>query len=181
MGAVLGKKTHAKKYVNKPVEWPDHAYYTPEKLVAKLRKSGASEEELTTQLVKYIDGERKKCIADIRYFAQTYGFIAGEIGIIPFAMEDYQEALLHSFQNEQFIIAVKGRQLGVSTALVFYALWFSIFSTGKRVLVVAHRKESAEEFVDEAIEKRQRDIAKNLGFKLQEHTLAIDFSTNVAN
>jgi len=30
-----------------------------------------------------------------------------------------------------------------------------------------------EEFVDEAIEKRQRDIAKNLGFKLQEHTLAM--------
>ena len=30
-----------------------------------------------------------------------------------------------------------------------------------------------EEFVDEAIEKRQRDIAKNLGFKLQEHSLAL--------
>ena len=30
-----------------------------------------------------------------------------------------------------------------------------------------------EEFVDEAIEKRQRDIAKNLGFKLQEHSLAM--------
>ena len=30
-----------------------------------------------------------------------------------------------------------------------------------------------EEFVDEAIEKRQRDIAKNLGFKLQEHALAM--------
>jgi Fur family ferric uptake transcriptional regulator len=30
-----------------------------------------------------------------------------------------------------------------------------------------------EEFVDEAIEKRQRDIAKGLGFKLQEHSLAM--------
>ncbi len=30
-----------------------------------------------------------------------------------------------------------------------------------------------EEFVDEAIEKRQRDIAKSLGFKLQEHALAM--------
>ena len=31
-----------------------------------------------------------------------------------------------------------------------------------------------EEFVDEAIEKRQQDIAKNLGFTLQEHSLALD-------
>jgi len=30
-----------------------------------------------------------------------------------------------------------------------------------------------EEFVDEAIEKRQKDIAKNLGFRLQEHALAM--------
>jgi Fur family ferric uptake transcriptional regulator len=30
-----------------------------------------------------------------------------------------------------------------------------------------------EEFVDEAIEKRQRDIAKTLGFVLQEHSLAM--------
>ncbi len=30
-----------------------------------------------------------------------------------------------------------------------------------------------EEFVDEAIEKRQREITKNFGFKLQEHTLAM--------
>jgi len=27
--------------------------------------------------------------------------------------------------------------------------------------------------VDEAIEKRQKEIAKNFGFKLQEHTLAM--------
>ena len=30
-----------------------------------------------------------------------------------------------------------------------------------------------EEFVDEAIEKRQKDIAKTLGFTLQEHALAM--------
>jgi Fur family ferric uptake transcriptional regulator len=30
-----------------------------------------------------------------------------------------------------------------------------------------------EEFVDPAIEKRQNEIAKSLGFKLQEHSLAM--------
>lgn len=145
--SVLGKKTHATKYVNKPSEYPDHAYYAPEKLITTLKKQGVSDIDLKDKLIQYIDGERKKCIADIRYFAQTYGFITGETGIIPFELEKYQEDLLHNFQNEKYIIVVKGRQLGVSTALMFYALWFSIFSTGKRCLVVAHRKESAEEFV----------------------------------
>ena len=128
--SVLGKKTHATKYVNKPSEYPDHAYYAPEKLITTLKKQGVSDIDLKDKLIQYIDGERKKCIADIRYFAQTYGFITGETGIIPFELEKYQEDLLHNFQNEKYIIVVKGRQLGVSTALMFYALWFSIFSTG---------------------------------------------------
>lgn len=148
MAMKLGKKTHSKKYVNRP-EYLDHAYYEPERLLRQWQKEGVPEDELKTRLIQYIEDERKKCIDDITYFAQTYGFITGPggAGIIPFKLEDYQRTLLASFQSEKYIIVNKARQLGVSTSLVFYALWFSIFSTGKRCLVVAHRKESAEEFV----------------------------------
>jgi len=62
-------------------------------------------------------------------------------------LEEYQKTLLQSFIDEKYVIVNKARQLGVSTSLVFYALWFSIFSQGKRCLIVAHRKESAEEFI----------------------------------
>lgn len=142
------KKLLAKRYVNKP-ELTSHVYYEPERLVGKWRSEGLSEDEVKTKLIQYISEERQKCIDDVVYFANTYGFIAGPgaTGIIPFTMEDYQKDLLASFQRDKYIITVKARQLGVSTSLVFYALWFSIFSTGKRCLVVAHRKESAEEFV----------------------------------
>lgn len=148
MAIRIGKKTHAKKYVNKP-EFKDHAYYEPERLLKQWQQEGASDEELKTRLIAYIEDERRKCIEDITYFAERYGFITGPggAGIIPFKLENYQRSLLASFQLEKYIIVNKARQLGVSTSLVFYALWFSIFSTGKRCLVVAHRKESAEEFV----------------------------------
>lgn len=148
MAIKIGKKTHAKKYVNRP-EYKDHAYYEPERLLRHWQLEGCSEEELRSKLVAYIENERQKCVNDITYFAQTYGFITGPggAGIIPFKLENYQKILLSSFQTEKYIVVNKARQLGVSTSLVFYALWLSIFSTGKRCLIVAHRKESAEEFV----------------------------------
>ena len=141
-------KKLAKKYQNRP-EFLEHAFYTPERLIVKCKSEGLSDEEIKSQLIEYIKTERQKCIDDIVYFATTYGFISGPggTGIIPFKIEVYQKELLSSFQKDKYIITVKARQLGVSTALMFYALWFSIFSTGKRCLIVAHRRESAEEFV----------------------------------
>jgi Fur family ferric uptake transcriptional regulator len=38
-----------------------------------------------------------------------------------------------------------------------------------------------EEFVDPAIEKRQQEIAKNLGFEINDHALAIYGSCNKKN
>ena len=38
-----------------------------------------------------------------------------------------------------------------------------------------------EEFVDSAIEKRQHEIAKNLGFELEEHALALYATCNKKN
>ena len=143
-----GKKVLAKKYQHK-IEDTNHIFYEPERLIHKWRKQGLSEEEIKSNVIDYIKSEREKCIDSIEYFAQTYGIITGPggAGLIPMVLEDYQRTLLKGFVEEKYIVVNKARQLGVSTALMFYALWFSIFSQGKRCLVVAHRKESAEEFI----------------------------------
>lgn len=144
----LAKKTNAKKYSSQP-EQLDHVFYEPQRIIAKLRNAGADDDTIKQAVVDYITSERQKCIDDVAYFAAHYGFVVGRgsSGIIPFEIEQYQDDLLKSFQNDKYVIVNKSRQLGVSTVLVFYALWFSIFSTGKRCLVVAHRRESAEEFI----------------------------------
>ena len=146
--SVLSKKVLAKKYQHKP-EDESHIFYEPQRIIARCQVEGKSNEETKAIIIDYITKEREKCVNDIKYFAETYGFITGPggAGIIPMKLEAYQKMLLQSFIDEKYVIAVKARQLGVSTALMFYALWFSIFSTGKRCLVVAHRKESAEEFI----------------------------------
>ena len=143
-----GKQQHAKKYVSN-YEDKSHKCYEPERLVFKWRSEGLSQEQIRENLIEFINNERQKCIDDVTYFAETYGLISGPggSGIIPFKLEKYQKDLLKSFQSDKYVICNKARQLGVSTSLMFYSLWLSIFSTGKRCLVVAHRKESAEEYI----------------------------------
>ncbi|MCI4437315.1 MAG: hypothetical protein JHC33_10960 [Ignisphaera sp.] len=143
-----GKPQHAKKYLSN-YEDKSHKCYEPERLVFKWRSDGLSQEQIKINLVNYLNSERQKCIDDVTYFAENYGLISGPggAGIIPFKLESYQKDLLRSFQSDKYVICNKARQLGVSTSLMFYSLWLSIFSTGKRCLVVAHRKESAEEYI----------------------------------
>ena len=142
------KSLQAKKLVNKPEDLT-HKYYEPERLMAKLQKEGKSSDEIREAIISYVKEERTKCFDDPIYFANSYGFIIGHgaSGIIPFSAATYQEDLLKGVRNDKYSIAVKSRQLGVSTVIMFYCLWFSIFSQGKKTLVVAHKRESAEEFI----------------------------------
>ena len=142
------KSLQAKKLVNKPNDLT-HKYYEPERLVAQWQKEGKSSDEIRTGLIEYVTEERKKCFDDPIYFANNYGFIIGHgaTGIIPFQSAKYQEDILKGVREDKYSIAVKSRQLGVSTIVMFYCLWYSVFSQGKKTLVVAHKRESAEEFI----------------------------------
>ena len=142
------KSLQAKMIVNKPEDLT-HKYYEPERLVARLQREGATAEEIKAQVVAYVSSERQKCFDDPIYFANSYGWIIGHgsSGIIPFKSAQYQEDLLKGVRTDKYSIAVKSRQLGVSTVIMFYCLWFSIFSQGKKTLIVAHKREAAEEFI----------------------------------
>jgi hypothetical protein len=142
------KSLQAKKIINKPADLT-HKYYEPERLVAKWQKEGKSSDEIREGLIKYVTDERQKCFDDPIYFANSYGFIIGHgaTGIIPFDADTYQVDILKGVRHDKYSIAVKSRQLGVSTVVMFYCLWFSIFSQGKKTLVVAHKREGAEEFI----------------------------------
>lgn len=147
--AIKNTKRQAKKFLSKPEEYPNHKFWELEKLAKVMKDKGHSAEEIQAFLIKYINNEKEKCSKDPIYFATTYGFIVGRgsVGITPFCVHDYQKELLSTIRNNKFTVNAKSRQLGCSTVVMFYALWFSIFSNGKRTLVVAHRKESAKEFI----------------------------------
>ena len=118
-------------------------------MAQQLKDAGHDTDTIRAAIFKHIEDERDKCMADPIYFANIYGFIIGHgsAGVIPMDTASYQNEILDAVRSNKYTICVKSRQLGVSTIMVFYVLWFSIFSTGKRTLIVAHNREAAQEFI----------------------------------
>lgn len=143
------QKKLSKKYHSRPEDYPNHKFFEIERLGQALLDQGIPADQVQQALFKYVEEEKEKCIADPVYFANNYGFIIGHgsSGLIPMDTAAYQNEILNSVRNNKYTICVKSRQLGVSTIMVFYVLWYSIFSNGKRTLIVAHNREAAEEFI----------------------------------
>lgn len=82
--------------------------------------------------------EYVKCARSATYFMKKYCMIQHPTkGKIPFHLYPYQEDSLQEFQDNDRIIILKSRQLGISTLIAGYALWMILFQNDKNVLVVA--------------------------------------------
>lgn len=95
-----------------------------------------------------IKQEFVKCATDPAYFMKKYYWIQHpQRGRIQFALYPFQEKVLHVFKNNEYTIANKSRQLGISTLVSAYSLWLMLFHTDKNVLVVATKQETAKNMV----------------------------------
>lgn len=89
-----------------------------------------------------------RCGKDPVYFMNRYVKIQHTVrGLIPFATYDFQEDCIKQFQTNRFNIALKSRQLGLSTITAAYAVWFSIFKKDKNVLIIATKLSTAMNFI----------------------------------
>ena len=97
---------------------------------------------------KEILKEVYKCGKDPLYFINNYVKISHPLrGLIPFKMYPYQEQLVEDFRDHRFNIALKGRQLGVSTQIAAYAAWLMVFHRDKTIMVVATKFDTAANLV----------------------------------
>ena len=68
--------------------------------------------------------EYLKCAKDPGYFMKKYCYIQHPTrGRILFNLYPFQEKVLHLFRDNQFLITLKSRQLGISTLAAGYSLW----------------------------------------------------------
>lgn len=92
--------------------------------------------------------EIRKCGRDPVYFIKNYCKIQHPLkGLIPFHLYDFQADLLHEFNDYQFNIILKARQLGISTITAAYIVWMMLFRREKNVLVVATKFGTAANLV----------------------------------
>jgi hypothetical protein len=92
-----------------------------------------------------------KCGKDCAYFLNTYGKVTTlDKGIVRFALFPYQEDLIASLNTKRFNIVLKARQLGASTIIAGYILWYCLFHKDKNVVIVANKQKSARNVMRKA-------------------------------
>lgn len=100
---------------------------------------------LTKETIKE---EIKRCGKDPIFFINNYCKIAHpKQGLIPFTLYDYQKDAIKDFEDYQFNIVLKARQLGLSTAVAGYIAWTLLFRRQKSVLVIATKLDVAANLV----------------------------------
>jgi hypothetical protein len=107
---------------------------------------------MAKDIKKIIAQEYIKCAKDPAYFMKKYCFIQHPTrGRILFALYPFQEKILHLFKDNQYIITLKSRQLGISTLSAAYSLWLMLFHKDKNVLALATTQATARNLVTKTI------------------------------
>jgi hypothetical protein len=100
-------------------------------------------------LKELIRNEYKKCALDPIHFIRRYCYIQEPIkGRILFDLFGYQEQAIHDFEEHTYTVILKGRQIGISTAVACYALWLMLFHNDKNVLVIATKESTAKTLIN---------------------------------
>jgi hypothetical protein len=88
--------------------------------------------------------EYSKCMKDPIYFIRTYMKIVvlGK-GIQPFLLYDFQEEMVHTFDQNRFVICKCPRQSGKTITTVGYMLWLLLFNKNYNMAVLAHKGSAA--------------------------------------
>lgn len=101
---------------------------------------------------KIIAQEYMKCAQDPGYFMRKYCYIQHPTrGRILFGLYPFQERVLHLFRDNNNIIVLKSRQLGISTLAAGYSLWLMLFHKDKNILALATTQATARNLVSKVI------------------------------
>jgi hypothetical protein len=103
---------------------------------------------METDVKKIVAQEYVKCMQDPVYFMKKYCYIQHpNRGRILFHLYPFQEKVLHLFRDNQNLITLKSRQLGISTLAAAYSLWLMTFHKDKNILALATTQATARNLV----------------------------------
>jgi hypothetical protein len=129
------------------------------------------------QLREKIKEEFKKCALDSSYFLTRYSYIQHPIrGRVLFDLYHYQKDALKDFENHDYNIVLKGRQIGISTLVAGYALWLMLFHKDKNILVIATKQETAKNLVTKVKFMHQNLPVWLRGSIVTDNKLSLQFS-----
>jgi len=90
--------------------------------------------------------ELEKSKDDILYFAENYFYIINlDEGRIKIKLHDCQKRVVEKMALNRFFILLASRQVGKSTMMTIYILWYACFRNDQRILLVANKEATAIE------------------------------------
>lgn len=90
--------------------------------------------------------EHIKCSRDPIYFASTYcRIISIDDGLIPFRLFEFQKDMIKQYHENRFSITVTARQMGKTTTVAAFILWYAIFHPMKECAILANKGAQAQE------------------------------------
>lgn len=97
--------------------------------------------EYTPAMIKEI----AKCKNNLLHFAENYFHITTLAkGKQKIELFQCQKRVLKSLMYNRFVVLLASRQIGKTTLMTVYALWYTCFQADKRVLIVANKEDTAK-------------------------------------
>jgi hypothetical protein len=93
--------------------------------------------------------EMVKCRDDYLYFIKNYAKIVSldDEDLINFNLFGYQERFLDAIHNNRKVISLQPRQMGKTTVVAAYMVWYIVFHSNKNVAILANKAETAIEIL----------------------------------
>ena len=90
--------------------------------------------------------EIKKARENILYFAENFFFIINlDRGRETIKLHTCQKRVIRKMRDNRFFILLASRQIGKSTIMTIYMLWYACFMNDQRILLVANKEATAIE------------------------------------
>lgn len=113
----------------------------------KGRKDLRGEDEIIEYTLEQ-EAELLRCLDDPVYFIKKYVKIVHvDRGFIPFEMYPFQEKIVETIHANRFVIGKLPRQVGKTTTVGAYILWFILFNAEKNVAILANKAATAREIM----------------------------------
>ena len=109
----------------------------------KLKAIGVQVSLNQDELEEYI-----RCARDPIYFIERYvKIVTIDRGFVSISLYDFQKEAITTFHDERQVIIKAGRQVGKTTMVVGYLLWYILFNQDKTVAILANKAKTAREIL----------------------------------
>ena len=89
-----------------------------------------------------------RCSKDIVYFCEKYQkIISIDEGLMPFEPYDYQKNIMHTVNENRFVICKMPRQTGKTTTMVAVMLHYALFNPDFNIAILANKAATAREIL----------------------------------